>query len=114
MTNLKVVEGLDALTRSLAQRTPEQLAALLTRHAEPLARRPAPTELRGLAGALWSYETLHHVVLHLDHPRLQVLATAARISQQRAARDAAAPPPRPGRRLPVPDGPPTVLPAVGQ
>ncbi|MEK2472969.1 helicase-associated domain-containing protein [Streptomyces noursei] len=91
MTNLKVVEGLDALTRSLAQRTPEQLAALLTRHAEPLARRPAPTELRGLAGALWSYETLHHVVLHLDHPRLQVLATAARISQQRAARDAAVP-----------------------
>ncbi|QZL06118.1 helicase-associated domain-containing protein [Streptomyces sp. BHT-5-2] len=91
MTNLKVVEGLDALTRSLAQRTPEQLAALLTRHAEPLARRPAPTELRGLAGALWSYETLHHVVLHLDHPRLQVLATTARISQERAARDAAVP-----------------------
>ncbi|GAA2648610.1 helicase-associated domain-containing protein [Streptomyces lunalinharesii] len=91
MTTLNVVEGLDALTRSLAQRTPEQLAALLTRHAEPLARRPAPTELRGLAGALWSYETLHHVVLHLDHPRLQVLATTARISQERAARDAAAP-----------------------
>lgn len=91
MTNLNVVEGLDALTRSLAQRTPEQLAALLTRHAEPLARRPAPTELRGLASALWSYETLHHLVLHLDHPRLQVLATTARISQERAARDAAAP-----------------------
>lgn len=91
MTTLNVVEGLDALTRSLAQRTPEQLAALLTRHAEPLARRPAPTELRGLAGALWSYDTLHHVVLHLDHPGLQVLATTARISQERAARDAAAP-----------------------
>ncbi|WP_274916244.1 helicase-associated domain-containing protein [Streptomyces sp. WZ-12] len=91
MTNLKAVEGLDALTRSLAQRTPERLAALLTRHAEPLARRPAPTELRGLAGALWSYETLHQVVLHLDRPRLQVLAATARISQQRAARHAAAP-----------------------
>ncbi|MCF3148373.1 hypothetical protein IQ293_34795, partial [Streptomyces platensis] len=73
MTNLNAVEGLDALTRSLARRTPEQLAALLTRHAEPLARRPAPTDLRGLAGALWSYETLHQLVLHLDHPRLQVL-----------------------------------------
>ncbi|MFG2288081.1 helicase-associated domain-containing protein [Streptomyces sp. NPDC048595] len=81
------MEGLDTLTRSLAQRTPEQLAALLTRHAEPLARRPAPTELRGLASALWSYETLHHLVLHLDHPRLQVLAATARISQERAARD---------------------------
>ncbi|MFJ8676649.1 helicase-associated domain-containing protein [Streptomyces sp. NPDC093589] len=91
MTNLKDVEGLDTLTRSLAQRTPEQLAALLTRHAEPLARRPASTELRGLAGALWSYETLHHLVLHLDHPRLQVLATAARISQERAGRDAPVP-----------------------
>ncbi|MEW1656409.1 helicase-associated domain-containing protein [Streptomyces sp. NPDC093707] len=91
MTNLKAVEGLDALTRSLAQRTPDQLAALLTRHAEPLARRPAPTELRGLAGALWSYETLHHVVLHLDHPRLQVLAATARISRQRAAQGAAVP-----------------------
>ncbi|MGW1378102.1 helicase-associated domain-containing protein [Streptomyces sp. NPDC002446] len=91
MTNLKAVEGLDTLTRSLAQRTPEQLAALLTRHAEPLARRPAPTELRGLAGALWSYETLHHLVLHLDHPRLQVLATTARLSQERAARDAPGP-----------------------
>ncbi|WP_229853004.1 helicase-associated domain-containing protein [Streptomyces albospinus] len=85
------MEGLDTLTRSLAQRTPEQLAALLTRHAEPLARRPAPTELRGLATALWSYETLHHLVLHLDHPRLQVLATTARISQERAGRDAPAP-----------------------
>lgn len=91
MTNLKSVEGLDALTRSLARRAPEQLAALLTRHAEPLARRPAPTELRGLAGALWSYETLHHLVLHLDHPRLQVLAATARISQERAARDAHGP-----------------------
>ncbi|WP_236572964.1 helicase-associated domain-containing protein [Streptomyces sp. GS7] len=85
------MEGLDTLTRSLAQRTPEQLAALLTRHAEPLARRPAPTQLRGLATALWSYETLHHLVLHLDHPRLQVLATTARISQERAGRDAPAP-----------------------
>ncbi|MFI6767689.1 helicase-associated domain-containing protein [Streptomyces sp. NPDC050355] len=85
------MEGLDTLTRSLAQRTPEQLAALLTRHAEPLARRPAPTELRGLASALWSYETLHHLVLHLDHPRLQVLAATARLSQERAARDAHGP-----------------------
>ncbi|MEU5237061.1 helicase-associated domain-containing protein [Streptomyces lydicus] len=85
------MEGLDTLTRSLARRTPEQLAALLTRHAEPLARRPAPTELRGLASALWSYETLHHLVLHLDHPRLKVLATTARISQERAAQDAPAP-----------------------
>ncbi|XLE10026.1 helicase-associated domain-containing protein [Streptomyces sp. Pv4-95] len=85
------MEGLDTLTRSLAQRTPEQLAALLGRHAEPLARRPAPTELRGLAAALWSYETLHHLVLHLDHPRLQVLATTARLSQERAGRDAPAP-----------------------
>ncbi|MFJ5800239.1 helicase-associated domain-containing protein [Streptomyces decoyicus] len=91
MTNLNAVEGLDALTRSLARRTPEQLAALLTRHAEPLARRPAPTELRGLAQALWSYETLHHVVLHLDHPRIQVLAATARISQERAGRDAPGP-----------------------
>ncbi|MFG2097038.1 helicase-associated domain-containing protein [Streptomyces sp. NPDC048612] len=85
------MEGLDALTRSLAQRTPEQLAALLTRHAEPLARRPAPTELRGLASALWSYETLHHLVLHLDHPRLQVLTATARISQERARRAAPGP-----------------------
>ncbi|MFI0217480.1 helicase-associated domain-containing protein [Streptomyces lydicus] len=85
------MEGLDTLTRSLARRTPEQLAAVLTRHAEPLARRPAPTELRGLASALWSYETLHHLVLHLDHPRLKVLATAARLSQERAAQDAPAP-----------------------
>ncbi|MGW3009765.1 helicase-associated domain-containing protein [Streptomyces sp. NPDC001219] len=91
MTNLDAVEGLDALTRSLAQRTPEQLAALLTRHAEPLARRPAPTELRGLASALWSYETLHHLVLHLDHPRLQVLTATARISQERARRAAPGP-----------------------
>ncbi|MEW2434974.1 helicase-associated domain-containing protein [Streptomyces caniferus] len=91
MTNLDAVEGLDAVTRSLARRTPEQLAALLTRHAEPLARRPAPTELRGLAHALWSYETLHHLVLHLDHPRLQVLATTALISQERAARAAPGP-----------------------
>ncbi|MET7797456.1 helicase-associated domain-containing protein [Streptomyces decoyicus] len=91
MTNLNAVEGLDALTRSLARRTPEQLAALLTRHAEPLARRPAPTELRGLAQALWSYETLHQLVLHLDHPRIQVLAATARISQERAGRDAPGP-----------------------
>lgn len=91
MTNLKAVEGLDVLTRSLAQRTPEQLAALLSRHAEPLSRRPAPTDLRGLAGALWSYETLHHLVLHLDHPRLHVLATTARISQDHAGRHAATP-----------------------
>ncbi|MFD0168896.1 helicase-associated domain-containing protein [Streptomyces decoyicus] len=91
MTNLNAVEGLDALTRSLARRTPAQLAALLTRHAEPLARRPAPTELRGLAQALWSYETLHQLVLHLDHPRIQVLAATARISQERAGRDAPGP-----------------------
>ncbi|MCZ0975343.1 hypothetical protein O1L55_36975 [Streptomyces albulus] len=100
MTTLDVVEGLDALTRSLAQRTPEQLAVLLTRHAEPLARRPAPTELRGLAGALWSYDTLHHVVLHLDHPGLQVLATTARISQER-------PPGTPPRLPPQPRAPTT-------
>lgn len=81
MTNLGTVEGLDTLTRSLAQRTPDELAALLTRHAEPLSRRPAPTRLRELAGALWSYETLHHTVLHLDHPRLHLLAATARISQ---------------------------------
>ncbi|MFI9049851.1 helicase-associated domain-containing protein [Streptomyces sp. NPDC053427] len=91
MTNLNAVEGLDTLTRSLARRTPEQLAALLTRHAEPLARRPAPTQLRGLASALWSYETLHQLVIHLDHPRLQVLAATARISQERAARAAPRP-----------------------
>ncbi|MEU9114007.1 helicase-associated domain-containing protein [Streptomyces sp. NPDC048483] len=96
MTNLKAVEGLDTLTRSLARRTPQQLAALLTRHAEPLARRPAPTQLRGLASALWSYEVLHQLVIHLDHPRLQVLATTARISQERAA-DAA-----PGPAAPAP------------
>ncbi|MFG2221611.1 helicase-associated domain-containing protein [Streptomyces sp. NPDC048644] len=91
MTNLDTVEGLDALTRSLARRTPEQLAALLTRHAEPLSRRPAATELRGLAAALWSYETLHHLVLHLDHPRLQVLAATARISQDHTGRGTPAP-----------------------
>ncbi|TXC94343.1 helicase-associated domain-containing protein [Streptomyces sp. ISID311] len=85
------MEGLDALTRSLARRTPEQLAALLTRHAEPLARRPAPTELRGLASALWSYETLHQLVVHLDHPRLTVLATAARLSQERTGQAAPGP-----------------------
>lgn len=84
MTNLGSVEGLDTLTRSLAQRTPDELAALLTRHAEPLSRRPAPTRLRELAGALWSYETLHHTVLHLDHPRLHLLAATARISQDLA------------------------------
>ncbi|MFI7100305.1 helicase-associated domain-containing protein [Streptomyces sp. NPDC050161] len=91
MTNLDTVEGLDTLTRSLARRTPEQLAALLTRHAEPLSRRPAATELRGLAAALWSYETLHHLVLHLDHPRLQVLAATARISQDHTGRGTPAP-----------------------
>ncbi|MFE1173792.1 helicase-associated domain-containing protein [Streptomyces sp. NPDC058773] len=85
------MEGLDALTRSLARRTPGQLAALLTRHAEPLARRPAPTELRGLASALWSYEALHQLVLHLDHPRLQVLTATARISQERVRRAAPGP-----------------------
>ncbi|MEV5594331.1 helicase-associated domain-containing protein [Streptomyces sp. NPDC052496] len=78
------MEGLDTLTRSLAQRTPEELAALLSRHAEALSRRPAPTRLRELAGALWSYETLHHTVLHLDHPRLHLLAATARISQELA------------------------------
>lgn len=91
MTNLNGVEGLDALTQSLARRTPEQLAALLTHHAEPLARRPAPTELRGLASTLWSYETLHQLVVHLDHPRLTVLATAARISQEHAGQAAPGP-----------------------
>ncbi|WP_399092562.1 helicase-associated domain-containing protein [Streptomyces sp. BBFR2] len=91
MTNLTTVEGLDTLTRSLAQRTPEQLAALLTRHAAPLSLRPAATGLRDLATALWSYETLHHLVLHLDHPRLQVLAATARISQDHAGQDAPAP-----------------------
>ncbi|MCF3177442.1 helicase-associated domain-containing protein [Streptomyces sioyaensis] len=85
------MEGLDALTRSLARRTPAQLAALLTRHAEALARRPAPTELRGLASTLWSYETLHQLVVHLDHPRLTVLATAARLSQERAGQAAPGP-----------------------
>ncbi|MGX1850958.1 helicase-associated domain-containing protein [Streptomyces sp. NPDC055299] len=85
------MEGLDALTQSLARRTPEELAALLTRHAEPLARRPAPTELRGLASTLWSYETLHQLVVHLDHPRLTVLATAARISQEHAGQAAPGP-----------------------
>ncbi|WP_189099719.1 helicase-associated domain-containing protein [Streptomyces kronopolitis] len=85
------MEGLDALTRSLARRTPEQLAALLARHAEPLARRPAPTELRGLASTLWSYETLHQLVVHLDHPRLTVLATAARLSQERTGQAAPGP-----------------------
>ncbi|WP_078969794.1 helicase-associated domain-containing protein [Streptomyces natalensis] len=85
------MEGLDTLTRSLARRTPEQLAVLLTRHGEPLARRPAPTQLRELASALWSYEVLHQLVIHLDHPRLQVLATTARLSQERAARAAPGP-----------------------
>ncbi|WP_079193850.1 helicase-associated domain-containing protein [Streptomyces sp. CB02923] len=85
------MEGLDTLTRSLAQRAPEELAALLTRHAEPLSRRPAPTRLRELAGALWSYETLHHTVLHLDHPRLHLLAATARISQELARGAAPAP-----------------------
>ncbi|WP_280119005.1 helicase-associated domain-containing protein [Streptomyces albofaciens] len=85
------MEGLDTLTRSLAQRTPEELAALLTRHAEALSRRPAPTRLRELATALWSYEILHHTVLHLDHPRLQLLAATARVSQDLARRAAPAP-----------------------
>ncbi|KOT63152.1 hypothetical protein ADK43_08730 [Streptomyces rimosus subsp. rimosus] len=85
------VEGLDTLTRSLAQRTPEELAALLARHAEALSRRPAPTRLRELATALWSYETLHHTVLHLDHPRLQLLAATARVSQDLARRAAPVP-----------------------
>ncbi|UNO42680.1 helicase-associated domain-containing protein [Streptomyces sp. MST-110588] len=85
------MEGLDTLTRSLAQRTPEQLAALLTRHAEPLSRQPAPTRLRALAATLWSYETLHHVVLHLDHPRLHLLAATARISQGLAKESAPVP-----------------------
>ncbi|WP_199810716.1 helicase-associated domain-containing protein [Streptomyces rimosus] len=85
------MEGLDTLTRSLARRTPEELAALLTRHAEPLSRRPAPARLRELATALWSYETLHHTVLHLDHPRLQLLAATARASQDLARRAAALP-----------------------
>ncbi|MFH8406241.1 helicase-associated domain-containing protein [Streptomyces sp. NPDC018019] len=85
------MEGLDTLTRSLAQRTPGELAALLTCHAEPLSRRPAPTRLRELATALWSYETLHHTVLHLDHPRLQLLAATARISQDLARRAAPVP-----------------------
>ncbi|MFI8998306.1 helicase-associated domain-containing protein [Streptomyces sp. NPDC053542] len=78
------MEGLDTLTHALARRTPEQLAALLARHAEPLSRRPAPTRLRELAASLWSYETLHQVVLGLDRPSLQVLAATARISQGRA------------------------------
>ncbi|MFD7920303.1 helicase-associated domain-containing protein [Streptomyces sp. NPDC059740] len=85
------MEGLDVLTGALARRTPDRLAALLVRYAEPLSRRPAPTTLRELATALWSYETLHHVVLHLDHPRLTVLAAAARVSQARAAGSATAP-----------------------
>ncbi|MEV0599173.1 helicase-associated domain-containing protein [Streptomyces sp. NPDC050315] len=78
------MEGLDTLTNALARRTPEQLAALLARHAEPLSRRPAPARLRELAASLWSYETLHQVVLGLDRPCLQVLAATARISQERA------------------------------
>ncbi|WP_037961152.1 helicase-associated domain-containing protein [Streptomyces violens] len=78
------MEGLDTLTNALARRTPEQLAALLARHAEPLSRRPAPARLRELAASLWSYETLHQVVLGLDRPSLQVLAATARISQERA------------------------------
>ncbi|MER7394760.1 helicase-associated domain-containing protein [Streptomyces sp. NPDC000151] len=78
------MEGLDTLTNALARRTPEQLAALLARHAEPLSRRPAPARLRELAASLWSYETLHQVVLGLDRPCLHVLAATARISQARA------------------------------
>ncbi|MFC6064572.1 helicase-associated domain-containing protein [Streptomyces ochraceiscleroticus] len=78
------MEGLDTLTHALARRTPEQLAALLARHAEPLSRRPAPARLRELAASLWSYETLHQVVLGLGRPCLQVLAATARLSQGRA------------------------------
>lgn len=86
------VEGLDTLTQSLARRTPDQLAALLVRHAEPLSRRPAPTTLRALATALWSYETLHHLVLHLDAPRLHLLAAAAHRSRRLAGDQAPAEP----------------------
>ncbi|MFH8980399.1 helicase-associated domain-containing protein, partial [Streptomyces varsoviensis] len=86
------MDGLDTLARALGQRTPEQLADLLTRHREPLSHRPAPTHLRGLATALWSYETVHHLVLHLDRPRLQLLAAIARAGQRLAEENA---PPRP-------------------
>lgn len=85
------MEGLDTLTKALARRTPEQLAALLVRHAEPLSRRPAPTRLRELATSLWSYETLHQVVLDLDRPSLQVLAATARASQHRVREHAHGP-----------------------
>ncbi|WP_037772786.1 helicase-associated domain-containing protein [Streptomyces sclerotialus] len=106
------MEGLDTLTNALARRTPEELAALLTRHAEPLSRRPAPARLRELAASLWSYETLHQVVLGLDKPGLQVLAVTARLSQERAreaAHGPAAPDPGAGyqslmaHRLAFPD-----------
>ncbi|POX36852.1 hypothetical protein C3486_31365 [Streptomyces sp. Ru73] len=91
------MEGLDTLTNALARRTPEQLAALLARHAEPLSRRPAPGRLRELAASLWSYETLHQVVLGLDRPGLQVLAVTARLSQERAREAAHGPAaPEPG------------------
>ncbi|MEC4019749.1 helicase-associated domain-containing protein, partial [Streptomyces sp. H27-D2] len=90
------MDGLDALTQALAQRTPEQLAALLTRHADPLSRQPAPTHLRGLAAALWSYDTLHQLLPHLDRPRLQLLVAAARIGQRSAADNAPSTMPEPG------------------
>ncbi|MFE7119851.1 helicase-associated domain-containing protein, partial [Streptomyces sp. NPDC057654] len=86
------MDGLDTLARALGQRTPEQLAGLLARHREPLSHRPAPTSLRGLATALWSYETVHHLVLQLDRPRLQLLAAVARAGQRLAEQNA---PPRP-------------------
>ncbi|MEU6116314.1 helicase-associated domain-containing protein [Streptomyces sp. NPDC047117] len=91
------MEGLDTLTSALARRTPEGLAVLLARHAEPLSRRPAAGRLRELAAALWSYETLHQVVLGLDKPGLHVLAVTARLSQERARQDAHGPAaPEPG------------------
>ncbi|GAA0484692.1 helicase-associated domain-containing protein [Streptomyces olivaceiscleroticus] len=91
------MEGLDTLTSALARRTPERLAVLLARHAEPLSRRPAPARLRELAASLWSYETLHQVVLGLDKPGLHVLAVTARLSQERARKEAHGPAaPEPG------------------
>ncbi|MFI9025884.1 helicase-associated domain-containing protein [Streptomyces sp. NPDC053560] len=91
------MEGLDTLTSALARRTPEGLAVLLARHAEPLSRRPAAGRLRELAAALWSYETLHQVVLGLDKPGLHVLAVTARLSQERAREAAHGPAaPEPG------------------
>ncbi|MEV0279569.1 helicase-associated domain-containing protein [Streptomyces sp. NPDC050610] len=86
------MDGLDTLAHALGQRTPEQLAGLLARHREPLSHRPAPTRLRQLAAALWSYETVHHLVLQLDRPRLQLLAAVSRAGQRLAEENA---PPRP-------------------